>query len=182
MGKTNDAGAARREERIAVGQLQLRQSLPPGGLRFDLAGLRQPASSASASSDLGHFGSRRKAFESGREHGAGVGEAGGRLIELRQRQRGAQFEAARPLSCFATAMRGQEGLFRGRGIGWASRIGQDFASHPIAVRLRMRDGLRDPPVASPSSRTARARSRSPPCSFSLSQRNFQPTSSKVSMF
>ena len=46
MGKTNDAGATRREEHIAVGQLQLRQSLPLGGLRFDLAGLRQPASSA----------------------------------------------------------------------------------------------------------------------------------------
>ena len=34
LGKTNDAGAARREERIAVGHLQLRQSLPPGGLRL----------------------------------------------------------------------------------------------------------------------------------------------------
>ena len=32
LGKPNDAGTVRREERIAVGQLQLRQSLPPGGL------------------------------------------------------------------------------------------------------------------------------------------------------
>ena len=44
LGKTHDPGAARREERLAVGQLQLRQSLPPGGLRFDLAALRQPSS------------------------------------------------------------------------------------------------------------------------------------------
>jgi hypothetical protein len=56
LGKTNDAGAARREERIAGGQLQLRQSLPPGGLRFDLAGLRQLASSACASAISGNSG------------------------------------------------------------------------------------------------------------------------------
>jgi len=65
LGKTNDAGAARREERIAVGQLQLRQSLPPGGLRFDLAGLRQPASSACASAISGISGVGAKPSSAG---------------------------------------------------------------------------------------------------------------------
>ena len=65
LGKTNDAGAARREERIAVGQLQLRQSLPPGGLRFDRAGLRQPASSACASAISGISGVGEKPSSAG---------------------------------------------------------------------------------------------------------------------
>ena len=65
MGKTNDARAARRDERIAVGQLQLRQSLPPGGLRFDLAGLRQPASSACTSAISGISGVGAKPSSAG---------------------------------------------------------------------------------------------------------------------
>ncbi len=65
LGKTNDAGATCREERIAVGQLQLRQSLPPGGLRFDLAGLRQPASSACAAAISGISGVGEKPSSAG---------------------------------------------------------------------------------------------------------------------
>ena len=65
VGETNDAGAARREERIAVGQLQLRQSLPPGGLRFDLAGLGRPASSACASAISGISGVGEKPSSAG---------------------------------------------------------------------------------------------------------------------
>jgi len=65
LGKTNDAGAARREERIAVGHVQLRQSLPPGGLRFDLAGLHQPASSACASAISGISGVGKKPSSAG---------------------------------------------------------------------------------------------------------------------
>jgi hypothetical protein len=58
VGENQRPQSARREERIAVGQLQLRQSLSPGGLRFDLAGLGQPASSACASaiSDISGVG------------------------------------------------------------------------------------------------------------------------------
>jgi len=40
---------------------------------------------------------RRKAIERGREDSAGFSGAAGRLIKLRQRQRRAQFEAARSL-------------------------------------------------------------------------------------
>ena len=93
MGKTNDAGAARREERIAVGQLQLRQSPPPGGLRFDLAGLRQPASRATASAISGISGVGEKPSSAGaRTAQASVGRAVGRLRN--------------PLSCIALAMIG----------------------------------------------------------------------------
>ena len=53
------------KERIAVGQLQLRQSLPPGGLRFDLAGLCQPASSACASAISGISGVGEKPSSAG---------------------------------------------------------------------------------------------------------------------
>ena len=40
---------------------------------------------------------RREALDCRRQHGAGIGVAIGRVIKLRQRQRGAQFEAARLL-------------------------------------------------------------------------------------
>ena len=65
--------------------------------------------------DLRHFGRRRKAFERRREDGVGVGGAAGRLIELRQRQRRAQFKTARPL-LLRDRDGGQEGFFRGRGL------------------------------------------------------------------
>jgi Dienelactone hydrolase family len=58
-----DAGAARREERIAVGQLQSHQSLPPGG--FDLASVRQPVSSACASAISGISGVGAKPSSAG---------------------------------------------------------------------------------------------------------------------
>jgi hypothetical protein len=45
--------------------LQLRQSLPPGGLRFDLVGLRQPASSACASAISGISGVGEKPSSAG---------------------------------------------------------------------------------------------------------------------
>jgi len=64
VGKTKDAVAARGKERIAVGQLQL-QSLPQGGWRFDLAGLRQPASSARASAISGISGVGSKPSSAG---------------------------------------------------------------------------------------------------------------------
>jgi hypothetical protein len=47
--------------------------------------------------DLGKFWRRREAFERGCKHGMGLGDTTCRLIELRQRQRRAQFEAPRLL-------------------------------------------------------------------------------------
>ena len=66
--------------------------------------------------DLRHFRRRRKAFERGREDGVGFGGAAGRLIELGQRKRRAQFEAARAL-LLRDGDGGQESVFRGRGVG-----------------------------------------------------------------
>ena len=77
--------------------MQLRQSLPPRRFRLDLVGLRQRREQRLRLGDLRHFRRRRKAFERGREDGVGVGGAGGRLVELGERKRRAQFEAARSL-------------------------------------------------------------------------------------
>ena len=66
--------------------------------------------------DLRHFRRRRKAFERGREDGMGFGGAAGRLIELGERKRRAQFEAARAL-LLRDRDGGQESFFRRRGVG-----------------------------------------------------------------
>ncbi len=63
----------------------------------------------------------------------GVGGARGRLIELRQRQRRAQFEAARGL-LLCDRDGGQEGLFRGRGVGGVA-LQQNFAARPMQFRF-----------------------------------------------
>ena len=75
--------------------MQLRQPLPPRGLRFDLVDRCERGQERLRLGDLRHFGRRRKAFEGGRENGVSVGGAGNRLVEFGQRQRRAQFEAAR---------------------------------------------------------------------------------------
>ena len=64
----------------------------------------------------------------------GVDGASGRLIELRERKRRAQFEAARAL-LLRDGDGGQEGFFRGRGV---SRIAleQDFATSAVELRFK----------------------------------------------
>ena len=108
--------ASRLDESVAVGHLQLRQPLLLVRFGFDLVGLRQRREQRLRLGDLRHFRRRRKAFERGREDGVGVGGAGGRLIEFRQRQRRAQFKTARAL-LLRDGDGGQEGVFRGRGVG-----------------------------------------------------------------
>ena len=97
----------------------------------------EPASIAaiisSASLISGISGRRRKAFEGGRENGLGFGGAGNRLVEFGQRQRGAQFEAARAL-LLRDGNGGQESLFRGRGVGGVA-LQQDFASRAMQFRF-----------------------------------------------
>ena len=83
--------------------------------------------------DLGHFRRRRKAFERRREDGVGLDGAAGRLIELGERQRRAQFEAARAL-LLRDGDGGQESFFRGRGIGGVA-LQQDFAARPMQFRF-----------------------------------------------
>ena len=62
-----------------------------------------------------------------------LGGASGRLIELGERKRGAQFEAARAL-LLRDGDGGQEGLFRGRGVGGVAHE-QDFAARPMQFRF-----------------------------------------------
>ena len=113
--------------------MQLRQSLPLRGFRLDLVGLRQRRQQRLRLGDLRHFRRRRKAFERGREDGVGVGGAAGRLVELGERQRGAQFEAARAL-LLRDSDGGQEGVFRGRGVGGVA-LQQHFAARPMQFRF-----------------------------------------------
>ena len=113
--------------------MQLRQSLPLRGLRFDLVGFRQRRQQRLSLGDLRHFRRRRKAFERGREDGVGVGGAAGRLVELGERKRRAQFEAARAL-LFRDGDGGQEGFFGGRGVGGVA-LKQDFAARPMQFRF-----------------------------------------------
>ena len=85
-------------------------------------------------SDLGHFGRRRKAFERGREDGVGVGGAGGRLVEFGQRQRGAQFEAARRLA--ASRRRWRSGSVFARARGWRGRASAAISPRdPMQLRF-----------------------------------------------
>ena len=68
---------------------------------------------------LGEFGElsgRREALDRRRQHGVRIGVAIGRAIKLRQRQRGAQFEAARFLR-LRDSDRGLQRLLGRRGIG-----------------------------------------------------------------
>ena len=83
--------------------------------------------------DLGHFGRRREAFERGREDGVGVGGAAGRLVELGERERRAQFEAARAL-LLRDGDGGPERFFRGRGVGRIA-LQQHFAARAMQFRF-----------------------------------------------
>jgi hypothetical protein len=70
-----------------------------------------------------------EALERGGEDGVGFDGAGGRLIELGERKRRAQFEAARAL-LFRDTERRQEGFCCRRGIGGVL-LEQGFASHAV---------------------------------------------------
>jgi hypothetical protein len=63
----------------------------------------------------------------------GVDRATGRLIELGERKRGTQLEAARAL-LLCDRDGGQEGFFRGPGIARVA-LQQRFAAHPSQLRL-----------------------------------------------
>ena len=67
--------------------------------------------------DLRHFGRRRKAFEGGREDGVSIGGAAGRLVELGERQGGAQLVAARAL-LLRDGEGGAESVFGGAQYRW----------------------------------------------------------------
>ena len=102
--------------RLAVGRLQMQPPLPLRFCGLDLLGLRQRREQRLRLGDLRHFGRRRKAFERGREDSVGVGGTAGRLVELGERERRAQAEAACALF-LRDRDRGLEGFFGRRGVG-----------------------------------------------------------------
>src|SRR5271167_2591388 len=70
-----------------------------------------------------------KPFERGREDGMGVDGSASRQIQLRQRERGAELKTVCAL-LLRDGDGGQEGVFRGRGIGGVARE-QNSAARPM---------------------------------------------------
>ena len=88
------AVAASGNERVAIGDVQLCQSLPLRFSGFHLVRLRHRREQRLRLSDLGHFRRGCEALERRREDGVGFGGAAGRLIEPGEREGSAQFEAS----------------------------------------------------------------------------------------
>src|SRR5277367_6810087 len=76
---------------------------------------------------------RRKALERGREDVMRLDRTGGRLIELRERERRAQFEAARPL--LSRDGDGELERFLGRGEVRVIALEQRFAADAMQFRF-----------------------------------------------
>ena len=66
--------------------MQLSQPLPPRGILLDFMNFAERHQQRLRLGDLRHFRRRRKAFERRREDGVGVDGAGGRLVQLGERQ------------------------------------------------------------------------------------------------
>ena len=108
--------ALRPHNRLAVGRLKVQTALSKRDGGLDLLRLRQRREHRLRLGDLRHFGRWRKPFERGRERVVRFDRAATRLIELGERERGAQFEAARALR-LRNRGGGLEGFFGGEGIG-----------------------------------------------------------------
>jgi hypothetical protein len=100
---------------------------------FDLVCLGERRKQPLSLGDLGHFRRRRKALERGSEDGVGVSGAAGRLAELGEPKRRAQFEAARPLLT-RDGDGGLEGFFCQRRLGGIA-FGQQFAADAMQFGL-----------------------------------------------
>ena len=125
--------AARGDERVAVSDVQMRQSLPLRGASPDLLSLRERREQRLRLGNLGHFRRRRKAFERGREDGVGFGQAAGRVIELSERKHRAQPEAAR-LLLLCDFDGTQERFFGGCRIRRIA-LEQQFAARSVQFRV-----------------------------------------------
>ena len=100
----------------------------------------------------------------------GFDGAAGRLVELGERERGAQTEAARALSP-RDDDGGLEGFFRRRGAGGVA-LQQDIAARPVQFGFKCAKAMRSA-VASPSSKGRESAVEIARCSLSLGQRNLQ---------
>ena len=115
-------------------------SLAPRRLVLRLLRLRERGEQRLSLGDLGHLRRRRKAFERGREDRLGFGGAVGRLVELGERERGAQAEAVRPLFT-RNGNGGQERLFSRRGVGGIA-LEQHFTAD--AMQFGVERAMTDP--------------------------------------
>src|ERR1700722_7234131 len=130
----------RPHERLAEGSLDLDPALAPGGCGPDLFSLGQRLKQGFRFGDLRHFRRRRKAIESGREDGVGFGRAAGGLVELGERERCAQLEAARALT-LSDGDGGLERLLGARRLGWVT-LQQHFPAD--AMQFGFERAMADP--------------------------------------
>ena len=128
-----DGGVAPRPLVARHGQQSIRRPpirRPRGYIRTVATSVSASASSsARASAISGNSGVGYEAFERGREDVVGFDEAGGGLVELRQRQRGQQAEAARALLA-RDGDGGEVGLLGGRGVV-GMELTQDVAADAV---------------------------------------------------
>ena len=119
------------QQRIRHADLQVQPALPPRRLSLHFVGLRERRQQRRSLGDLRHFLRWREAFEREGEHGLRFHRSVGRLAELGERERRAQFEAARRL-LLRDGDGGLEGVFGGRGVGGLA-FEQNFAARPMQL-------------------------------------------------
>ena len=102
------------------------------GLGFTLV-FRQRREQRLRLCDLGHLRGRREAFERGAEDGVSFDGAAGRLVELGERERGAEFEASRLLRS-RDCDGGEESGFGERGVRRIA-LQEDCAADAVEQRV-----------------------------------------------
>ena len=127
------AVAPRRDQRVAVSDLQLRQSLPTRRCRFDLVGLRQRRRAAPPPRRSPAFRASAKSLQA-LARGRRALRRGGRSIDRAWRAPAPR--AVRSCACLAASRpRWRSGrLLRRRGIGGVA-LQQDFAARPMQFRF-----------------------------------------------
>ena len=125
---------------LAVAGLQFQPSLARRGGVLNLSVVGERLEQRLRLGDLGKLRRRRKAFQRRPENVVGVDRAAGGLVELGQRQRGAQLEAA-GLLLLRDGDGGEEGGFGGAGFGGVL-FEEDFAANAMRVGVEpMLSGL-----------------------------------------
>ena len=118
---------------FAVAYLQMKSALTRSDVGLYLFSLSKRPEQSLRLGDLRHFQRRRKAFERGRERVVPFDRAAGRLVELGEQQRGAQFEAARSLPA-RDVDRGPERPLGARGVAGIA-LQQYFAARSAQLRF-----------------------------------------------
>ena len=172
------AVAARGDERVAVGDVQLRQSLPMRGFRLDLVGLRERTSAAPAPRRSRAFPASAQSLRA-RARGRRGRRRDGRSIGRAWRAKAPRAVSKLRVPCrFATAM----AVWKASSAG-AELAGSRFSRirrAPDAVRLRTRDSPGDrPSPALRRGRRERGRDRPPALRPRPAQSSIDPSNNRT---